>query len=67
MKKMFLKLWNFAVVGKQKAVVAFFVTAISTYVAKHGWTLDHATLTNLVSSVVYGAIAHATVYWKTNK
>lgn len=59
-------LYNFLVVGKEKAVVAFLVTAVGTYLAKHGWNVDNVTLTNVVSALVYGVVAHLAVYVTTN-
>lgn len=52
--------------GKQKAIVAFVVATVGTYVARHGWTLN-MTLGQAVQALCVGVIAHVGVYFKANK
>lgn len=59
------QLYQLVVVGKEKAIVAFVVTAVGAYVAKHGVTLD-MTLKDALTAVLYGVVGHVAVYLKAN-
>lgn len=63
---MFSNLYELVVVGKEKAVVAFIVGAVGSFVARHGLTLD-MTLKDVLESACYGLIGHGSVYFTRNK
>lgn len=54
------------VAGKQKAIVAFVVTAVTAYAAKHGVDFN-MTLAQVVEAVMWGLLGLVTVYVKRNK
>lgn len=66
MKKLLSKLYVTVIVGKQKAIAAFLVGAVGTFVARHGLTLD-ATAASYLQALVVGALAHGSVYFTRNK
>lgn len=66
MKNLLSKLYTKVVAKKQKAIAAFLVGAVGSFVAKHGLTLD-ASLVNYVQAFVVGVLAHAGVFFTSNK
>lgn len=58
-------LYGKLVVGNEKAVTAFIVAAVGSFIARHGLTLNASALAYL-QAVVLGAIAHGAVYLKAN-
>lgn len=65
-KNIISKLYKLIVSGKQKAVIAFVIATVGTYVARHGWTLNSSLLSDLQALGV-GVLAHIGVYFKKNK
>lgn len=53
------------IVGNEKALAAFVVAAVASFVARHGLKLDVNALA-YVQAVVIGLIAHFSVYFTTN-
>jgi hypothetical protein len=62
---MIKQLYTLVVVGKQKALVAFVVATVGSYVARHGWTLN-MTLGEALQSLFIGLVAHLSVFTKRN-
>ena len=59
-------LYNQFIAGKQKAVVAFLVTALVAFIAKHGVVLpDNAADT--LQALAWGVVGSVSVYLKRNK
>ena len=61
-----LNLYKTLTIGKQKAITAFVVAAVGTYVSRHGWKLN-MTLSQALQALVVGAVAHVSVYTTRNK
>ena len=60
------KIYQIVFAQKQKAVVAFIVAAIGSYIVKHGISLD-VTVGDALQSIVAGVVAHISVYFTRNK
>ena len=59
-------LYNQFIAGKQKAVVAFIVSALVAFIVKHGVALpDNASET--LQALVWGVVGLVSVYVKRNK
>ena len=54
------------VTGKEKAIVAFLVATIGSFVAKHGVTLD-MTLGQALQALIVGLVAHVSVFLTANR
>lgn len=57
--------YQLVVVGKEKAVVAFLVTAVVPFVAQHGLTLNVSGVA-LLEALLFGVLAHLAVYFAPN-
>lgn len=55
------------VAGKQKAIAAFVVGFVVTYVAQYGLDLHTLTVQQLLEQLVYSGLSYAGVYLKRNK
>lgn len=60
-------LYDLIVTGKQKAIAAFVVGVVSTYVVKYGFDIETLTVKEAIEQLVYGVIAYAGTYIPTNK
>lgn len=52
--------------SKQKAIAAFVVAAVGSFIARHGLTLN-ASAASFLQSAALGLLAHASVYTTRNK
>lgn len=60
------KLYANVVKGKEKAIAAFVVAAVGSFLSRHGLKFDVNALSYL-QAVVIGLIGHIAVYFTSNK
>lgn len=61
------KLYEQFIANKQKAIVAFILGVVGSYIAKYGFDIQTLTVGQLIERLIYGAIAYVGVYLKANK
>lgn len=66
LKRIISKLNNAVIVGKEKAVYAFVVSTIGTYLAQSGLTIDQVLSWHGLNALVVGVATHFFVYQATN-
>lgn len=63
---MFYKLLHFTYTAKEKAFVAFWSSAVGSYMAQNGLTLHDITTRSALWALVVGVVTHQLVYRITN-
>lgn len=63
---MLAKIKDFVITGKEKAVVAFIVATVGSYIVQNGLTLKEILSWHGVWALAVGVISHLTVYFTTN-
>lgn len=66
LKLLVLDIQNFTITGKEKAVVAFIVASVGSYLTQHGLTTKDLLDLAILKDVALGVVAHALVYFTTN-
>jgi hypothetical protein len=61
-----LQIFTSFVRGKQKAIAAFVIAAVGTFVARHGFTIN-ASAASFLQSAFIGLLAHLSVFTTRNK
>lgn len=66
-KGQIMKLYSFIVSGKQKAITAFVIGGVGTYLAQNGFNLNNFFSKKTIWAIVVAVAAHLGVYYKKNK
>ncbi len=67
LKNLYKRLYALVISGKQKAVGAFLVGTIGSYLVSHGLTLQHLNGKTSLQALLVGVASHLVVYFKKNR
>ena len=63
---MLKKLFHFTITTKEKAVYAFVVASVGSYMAQSGLTWHQVLSTSGAKALIVGVLTHQLVYWVEN-